>query len=221
MRSRESMVEQLDIYDANLRHLGIMEREEVHRRGHWHKTFHCWVVSGSPNGALLFQLRSQSVRTFSRLLDVSAAGHLKAGESVDLGIREVSEELGIPVPPEPIPFLGYRVAVADFEDGQKDREFQAVHMFRFDATLDSYSPQAEEVAGLFWVQISLGLRLFGGTSKQIPVRGIAYDQSSDLWVPSTMDVTPGDFVPRIQNYYLAACIMAERLLEGRLPLAIS
>ncbi len=215
------MAEELDIYDANLRHLGVMDRDEVHRLGHWHKTFHCWVVDGSGNGSILFQLRSHQVRSYPGLLDVSAAGHIKAGEPVEMGFREVSEELGIPIPTGPIPFLGYRIAIADFADGQKDREFQAVHMFRYDQPLSHYSPQVEEVAGLYWLEIAAGIQLFTDGLTRVPVEGIVYDGTSSRWVPSAMHVTRSAFVPRIENYYLAACIMAERLLEGRFPLAIS
>ena len=73
------MAERIDIYDANLNHLGAMDRMEAHMQGQWHQTFHCWIVSSVSGGRILLQKRSDSMRNFPRLLDVSAAGHLEAG----------------------------------------------------------------------------------------------------------------------------------------------
>ena len=38
------MGELLDIYDENLKHIGVKERELVHRDGDWHRVFHCWII---------------------------------------------------------------------------------------------------------------------------------------------------------------------------------
>ncbi|CAM4408405.1 NUDIX hydrolase [Paenibacillus tarimensis] len=36
--------ERFDIYDEQLNWIGQASRDEVHRQGYWHKTFHCWLV---------------------------------------------------------------------------------------------------------------------------------------------------------------------------------
>ena len=38
------MSEILDIYDAKMNHIGTANREEAHKLGYWHQTFHCWIV---------------------------------------------------------------------------------------------------------------------------------------------------------------------------------
>lgn len=215
------MAEIIDIYDANLTHLGKMERLEAHLKGHWHKTFHCWVVSGEHGGRILFQHRSAEMVNFPNMFDVSAAGHLEAGESIEQGIREVSEELGVPLSIESLHSLGYRVEVADQSNGQLNREYQAVYMLRLDIPISEYKPQVEEVSGLFWLKIRDGLKLFSGTLNKAVMQGILYNKSSEQWEQSNREVSIDDFLPRIQNYYLTACIMGERLIENRLPLAIS
>ncbi|SRR6266545_1476720 len=215
------MAETIDIYDANLQHLGKMDRVEAHLKGHWHRTFHCWVVNGEGEGRILFQHRSAEMVNFPNMFDVSAAGHLEAGENVEQGVREVSEELGIPTSMGALHSLGYRVEVADQSNGQLNREYQAVYLLRLDAPLSEYRPQVEEVSGLFWLTISDGLKLFAGSSTSATMEGILYDKSSQQWEQSARVVTEKDFLPRIQKYYLTACIMGERLIENRFPLAIS
>jgi isopentenyldiphosphate isomerase len=215
------MAEIIDIYDANLGHLGTMERLEAHLKGHWHKTFHCWVVNGEDGGGILFQHRSAEMVNFPNMFDVSAAGHLEAGESIEQGIREVSEELGVPITIESLQSLGYRVEVADQSNGQLNREYQVVYMLRLDIPLSEYKPQVEEVSGLFWLKIRDGLKLFSGSLDKAVMQGILYNKSLERWEQSEREVSVNDFLPRIQNYYLTACIMGERLSENRLPLAIS
>lgn len=214
------MAELIDIYDANLNRIGAMERGEAHRRGEWHKTFHCWVVGGQDEGSLLFQLRSQSVN-FPGLLDVSAAGHLEAGEPVEAGIREVIEELGIEISIHNLVELGYRVEVADQSNGQKNREYQAVYLLRHDAPLTAFRPQVEEIAGLFWLGLDECIELFSNQRPIVQVEGIVYDKDALSWRTEKRQVTNRDFLPRIQRYYLTASIMAMRFLNNQFPLSIS
>lgn len=215
------MAEMIDIYDANLRHLGTMERLRAHLEGHWHKTFHCWIATTQHEGAVLFQLRSSEVANYPNMLDISAAGHLEAGEGISEGIREVCEELGVPILIEELHSLGYRVEVADQSNGQKNREYQAVYLAQLDTPLSEFDPQVEEVAGLLWLKVQDGLDLFSDTTKNSTMWGIRYNPEQGVWEETTRVVTSDDFLPRIQNYYLTICIMAERLLAKRFPLAIS
>lgn len=209
------MAENLDIYDANLTHIGVMERTEAHLAGQWHRAFHCWVVSAD---GVLFQQRADTVRSHPGLLDVSAAGHLTAGEPVSSGAREVTEELGIEFAEEDLLFLGDRVEVADLANGYRNREFQAVHMLRCDIPLSGYRPDPAEVQALLWLPIAEGYRLFDGSADTLTLTGYTFGPE---WRPFEREVNREAFVPRIQRYYVTALIMAERLLAGQAPLAIS
>lgn len=215
------MVEMLDIFNANLESLGTMERLKAHLQGQWHQTFHCWVISGEAPGKILFQVRSAEMINFPSALDVSAAGHLEAGETIDEGLREVAEELGIAVNNQDLYELGYRVEVADQKNGQRNREYQKVYLYRCDAPLSSYNPQVEEVAGLLWVTIPDALSVFSGKEASVHGEGITYDKISGSWTEQQRILTPDDFLPRIQKYYLTAAIMGDRLLHNQFPLAIS
>lgn len=215
------MPENIDIYNANLEPIGQMERRQAHREAHWHRTFHCWVVTALPQPAVLFQMRAPRMKNFPNLLDVSAAGHITAGESVEDGVREVREELGLPTEIDNLHFLGERVEVADQDNGQKNREYQSVYLWQVDVPLTSYKPDAHEVYGLFWLPINAGCDLFDGSLESLEIEGIEYAEAEGRFNASTRTVAASDFLPRIQRYYLAALINAERLLDGRNPLAIS
>jgi isopentenyldiphosphate isomerase len=214
--------EQIDIYDANLNHVGVMDRIQAHMQGEWHRTFHCWVVSSQEGGQLLIQKRSDNMRNYPGLLDVSAAGHLEAGEPILAGLREVTEELGIDVDPKRLHYLGERVEVADQTNGQRNREYQSIYLYRCDLPLSEYSPQVDEVAGLVWLPVADGLKLFAESIVSATLSGYTFEKSeSSIWEPFEMRVTQESFLPRIQRYYLTALIMADRLLKNAGPLAIS
>lgn len=216
------MAEYIDIYDANLVHRGVMERIAAHKAGEWHRTFHCWVVSSGNGGQVLFQKRSDTMRNYPGLLDVSAAGHLEAGEPITAGIREVTEELGIEVNPAALYELGERVEVADQPNGQRNREYQSVFMLLNDASLDEYKPDSREVSSLLWLPITDGFRLLCSEVKSIRIAGRTFERSTgSSWEPTELEITRQSFLPRIQRYYLTSLIMAQRLLSGQLPVAIS
>src|SRR5210317_2621226 len=69
-------------------------KEEAHKNGWWHNTIHVWLYT--KKGEILLQQRSHKKSIFPLLWDVSAAGHVDAGESLtNAAIRETEEELGL------------------------------------------------------------------------------------------------------------------------------
>ncbi len=73
-------------------------KSEVHRDGDWHRAAHVWIVT--PDGRVLLQRRSTRKENYPGQWDVSAAGHLSAGESaVEAAIREPQEEIGLEIRP--------------------------------------------------------------------------------------------------------------------------
>lgn len=214
-------MEFIDVFDANLNYLGKEERRKAHLEGRWHKTFHCWIVSEENGGQILFQSRSPQMVNFPNCLDVSAAGHIISGEDIKDGVREVKEELGIDFNYNNMHFLGYRVEVADQDNGQKNREYQSVHILKHDISLLEYSPQIEEVDGLLWLNINDGINMFSNNLDTAIMEGIIYDNKTKSWVPIKRNIKYQDFLPRIQNYYLTICIMGQRVLENKFPVSIS
>lgn len=212
-------MEIIDVYNANLKLIGTEERKEAHKKGLWHITFHCWLVSDYKGGSILVQMRSRDNNTYPGSLDISAAGHLMTGETVKDGIREVSEELGIDINEDNLYNLGYRVEVAD-SPNKMNREYQAVHMLKCEGSLCIFSPQQKEVAGLYWIPIKEGMQLFTGNIESVESDGIEIN-NEEKYIQTKRDIKAEDFIPRLQKYYLTMCIMAERLLEGKDVFAIS
>lgn len=90
--------ELIKIFDDDGTSIGVATREEVHKKGYWHETFHCWFISREKGvDYLFFQLRSKEKKDYPNLLDIAAAGHILAHETVKDGIKEVNEEIGIDV----------------------------------------------------------------------------------------------------------------------------
>ncbi|PFE09038.1 NUDIX hydrolase [Bacillus cereus] len=72
-------------------------RDDIHRDGDWHETFHCWFVEQDDDDiSLYFQLRAYNKKNLPGIWDVTSAGHIMHGEDILTGgIRELKEELGL------------------------------------------------------------------------------------------------------------------------------
>ncbi len=88
------MCELFDTFDESGNKIGTALRSEVHRKGYWHRASNIFVFSA--DGRLLLQRRQYTKDICPGLWDLSAAEHLKPGESFEDGaIRGLKEELGI------------------------------------------------------------------------------------------------------------------------------
>ncbi len=213
-------MEYLDYYDENQRHLGRASREEVHQKGWWHKTFHAWIVrEEEKKGYLLFQLRKEDKDVQPSTYDISAAGHLAAGEDLRAGSREIQEELGISYAWEDLWFLGVRTEVARIGK-LVNCEFCYTYLLAHHAPLSSYQLQASELSGLIQVDISQGLALCGGYLEQVRVEGIFFQKDGTIQAEQRV-LRREDLLPRPMSYYITIFIMAERLLENKPYLGIS
>ena len=157
------MSEYFDIFDEDQRHIGVKARDAVHRDGDWHQVFHCWVIGRDCDDSpfVLLQKRADDKQMYAGKMDLSAAGHLEAGESVRDGVRELEEELGLRVEFEDLIPIGRRV---DVKKSHSLVDYQICHVFFYecDRKLRDYVYQADEIAGLLKLPIAEGLRLFAG-----------------------------------------------------------
>ncbi|MGE9942693.1 NUDIX hydrolase [Bariatricus sp. SGI.161] len=212
------MSEILDIYDAKMNHIGVANREDVHKLGYWHQTFHCWIVRNE-NGKnyVLFQIRDKEKSVAPNKLDITAAGHLKAGETKEDGLRELEEELGIRVNIEQLHYLGIRITASE-NSKQINKEFAQVYMLHDDTPMDRYTLQEGEVAGLVQIEVSDGLRLCAHEVDNIPCTVFRPDKNGVDVEQSTVEF--GQFISRIDSYYYKIFIMAERYFKGSRYLSI-
>lgn len=193
--------EQLNIYDEHRNHIGVASRKEVHEKGYWHEAFHCWFVSiEESKPSIYLQLRSKDKKDYPDLLDITAAGHLLADETVQDGVREVKEEVGIDVSYEelePLGVLNYCVERGQFTD----KEIANVFLYQTSVEMKEFTLQKEEVAGMIKADFQNFESLWKGDLDSIMVEGFRIDGDGHQ-VDYKEAVGRDKFVPHEQSFYL-------------------
>ncbi|MGM9986137.1 MAG: NUDIX domain-containing protein [Bacillaceae bacterium] len=194
------MDEMLKVVDEQRKAIGIASREEVHKKGYWHETFHCWFLKREKdNDYIYFQLRSEIKKDFPSLLDITAAGHILADETVSDGIREVKEELGIDVAMESLVYIG-AIANCIVTDKIIDKEFGHVFLYMMPEPMEVFQLQEEEVAGIVRAEWKQFVELCSGKREDILVKGFVVHQDGQQKQIEKVVGKQG-FVPH-QNTYL-------------------
>jgi isopentenyldiphosphate isomerase len=216
------MTEIIDIFDGNHKLIGQFDRVEAHKQGLWHQTFHCWIVGTSVadpvDRFVVLQLRSSSKKNYPNMLDITAAGHLEAGETPEQGIREIEEELGAVVESASLVRLGIKHDVMDEQSGIRNREFSHVYLLRDNRPLDQYRLSEHEVSGLVQVNVDDGLALFSGERDSVSCMAVR-SQNGDL-SKFAREVRTVDLIPRVDQYYLKIFVLADLYLRGYKYLSI-
>lgn len=192
-------VESLKIFDEFGNHIGEATRDEVHKKGYWHETFHCWLMS-IENGIpmIYFQKRSQTKKDFPNLLDITAAGHLLAHETVSDGIREVHEELGIEVNIEEVISLGVVKNSINLQNFH-DHELSHVFLLKRNEPFTKFNLQKEEVSGIVKANFNEYYDFAYGLRQSIEVEGFEVNaQDEKITVRKT--VYKEHFVTHENNY---------------------
>ena len=213
--------EYFDIFDACLEPAAPfrMERKESHRAGAWHQTFDCWILRRDPSGnKIVLQLRSMQKEACPGLLDISACGHLLAGEKVEDGIREVEEEVGLKVSFDELYCLGIVKECID-SPGRFVRHLCHTYFHETKLSLCAYKLQESEVDGIFEVNIADGIRLFSGETASIEAVGLVGNKPVTRQV-SIADMASAEDRCGVTKYYLKVFILADLYLKGQRPLAI-
>ena len=190
---------------------GVATREEVHRQGLWHETFHCWIISHELGRPLLhLQLRSQDKADFPGLFDITAAGHIAAHESMKDGVREIEEELGLALSFEQLTPLGVvhdEISLPGFTD----RERAFLHLYEgMHIDLADYRLQPEEVAGMVAVEFQAFFELCMRQTETIDARGFIETQEGRR--PFQQKIGLPDLVPHQLSYWQQVAIRIRRKL---------
>jgi isopentenyldiphosphate isomerase len=205
--------ELLDVVEPDGTWIGRRSRAEVHAQGLWHQVFHCLIVRPDEPAGVVLQQRHHGTRSFPGKLDLSATGHLSAGEAPAQGVRELTEELGVEIDPDRLVPLGVRLLADDSGEG-RNRERVHVFLVADDRPLDAYRPDPGDVAAVVEVTVDDLVDLAAGT-RSVPARRFTVDAGI---VPAT--VAPEDLVPAVDGYWTVLAVMAQRFAAGEGPLAI-
>lgn len=150
-------MEYLDAYDENKNYIGKFSREEVHSKGLWHNTVHCWLYD--EEGNVYFQIREDSNKLYT-----TASGHVQAGESIKEAFgREVKEEIGIVVNYDEAELLNVNIWKMDKEKNGfiiKDRAFANVYLLKINDDNLQFNFLDGEVVGIAKLKAEDALKLF-------------------------------------------------------------
>lgn len=192
--------ELLKIFNDNGDFIGTSTRDEVHAKGLWHETFHCWFISkGDDEYFIHFQLRSKNKKDYPNKLDISAAGHLLSNEAVEDGIREVHEELGVNLSIENLIYIG-KIPDVIIEDNIIDKEYGHVYFYLIPDDMDiKYEFEDLEVSGVIKVQLNLFELLWFNKLPDMKVEGIVLNEETEI-KERVVHVGKTDFLPHEDSY---------------------
>lgn len=189
----------------------VKRRADVHRDGDWHRSVHVWVAGVDRHQPfLLFQRRSANKDTWPGRLDATVGGHYRHGEMLADTLREVEEEIGVPVAEQDLRPLGVRLCASESEPGILDREIQDLFLFRDDRRLTEYRPDPDELDALLRLPIAGLLGLFAKDVDEITGTSIRPFKT----IVTDVFVGRGDFIPTNDNYFFRVAIAAGRALAG-------
>lgn len=153
------MAELIDVLNENGIKTGeVVTRDEVHRKGLWHR---CIVVAIlNDKNEILLQQRAHDKDKNPDMWDISAAGHISAGQdSLSAAAREINEEVSVN--------LGRHVEISDFRymfcfrreqivnDEYVDRQFFDFFILRQpDLRLEDIKMQESEVQAVKFCTMS-------------------------------------------------------------------
>ncbi|MGF3102724.1 NUDIX hydrolase [Rossellomorea sp. DUT-2] len=195
--------EQLAVFDEYGNRLGAASRSEVHIKGYWHETFHCWLVHYDEicgETYIYFQMRSDEKKDFPSLLDITAAGHILSQEKIEDGVREVHEELGLHLTIDELQSLGI-VKGELIQRDMIDRELTHVFLYSKPVAYDEFQLQSEEVSGIFRSTLQDFKALVQQTKEEIAVEGFLINETGKKDFIKQR-VSYHHFVPHKRSYLL-------------------
>ncbi|MEK5233695.1 NUDIX domain-containing protein [Lysinibacillus sp. FSL K6-0232] len=183
------------VFNEQHKQIGTATRAEVHAKGLWHETFHCWLVNKE---YIYFQIRSLQKKDYPGLLDITAAGHLLATETVESGIREVKEELGLDIAVHEVVKMGM-TSCSIVSENMIDNEFCHVYLYHFKHDWDAFALQYEEVSGVVRAKLDEAKTFFLGETTTLNIEGYEYFPDGQR-VKIVRPVSTAQFVPYRELY---------------------
>lgn len=133
--------ELVDIVDAHDRPLMVMPLHEAHRQSLNHRSV--LILVYNPQGKLYLQKRGANKSLYPGRFDLSATGHVQAGESrLDAAARELHEELDL---------RAKTLTLLDAAPASRDTGHEFVSLFSAGRLSETPHPNPDEVAGGMFV----------------------------------------------------------------------
>ena len=188
-------MEIVKIFTEDYEQIGVATREDAHRYGYWHEVFHCWVLERiDEQWHIYLQLRSKYKKDFPRQFDITAAGHLMADETVEDGIRELKEELGVDASfsdLHPLGVIPYKIENASI----KDFEFAHVFCYIGKNGFDQFAIQETELDGMYRLPLAQFIQFMNGTVEKVAVEGYEVVNKEKIYEPKIITLTEMETMP--------------------------
>ncbi len=143
----ETEIEYFDVLNEKGRYINKVEtRDTCHRNSLWHKAVALFIIN-SKNQVLL-QKRSKTKKIWPSKWDMTAGGHVLAGEfGFEAVIREPQEEIGVNIQKNDLTFLG--CTISNDKNNKHFNEFYIVNTELDETKLKLCLEEVEEVK---WVE---------------------------------------------------------------------
>ncbi|CAK7082730.1 NUDIX domain-containing protein [Tissierella carlieri] len=192
--------EQSKIFDEYRNQIGVATRKDIHRFGYWHETFNCWFISKENETDYLYlQLRSNIKKDYPNLLDTTVAGHLLANETVQDGVREITEEIGIDISFQELIPLGI-IAHCIVSEDLIDKEIANIFLYKSEKSFDNFTLQEEEVSGIVKTKFKHFAELWLDERETIKIKGFLIKKDGEK-VLIDENVGKNKFVPYQIKFY--------------------
>lgn len=147
------MDELVDILDPEGNFTGqTAMKSKAHKHGLFHPTVHVWFYT--KNAQILIQQRGRDKDTHPLLWDVSVAGHIGAGEDMEISaIREVEEEIGLQITKADLQKVGVFKSIQEHRNGLVDCEFHHAYLCELKVPLETLKKQETEVEALVLIPL--------------------------------------------------------------------
>jgi isopentenyldiphosphate isomerase len=206
----------IDIFNDRYEPIGTEDKKTAHAKGLWHRTFSALAINPTTRRVIL-QKKAPGRYSFDRpdYADITVGGHYQAGETIPKGVREVHEELGLPVAYGDLHPIGVRQTAVTLAPDYIEREFQHWHILPLDLDVDAIPLADAEVSGLVDIGLDDALALADGKTDTIPAR---YATRADTGLQySEAALTSTDLVPnylKLDQLYLRLFVAARRFCAG-------
>ena len=144
------MEEYFDVLNERGEYTGKVEsRDKCHKEGLWHKAVAIFIINSKKQ--VLLQKRSPLKKLWPNTWDITAGGHVLAGEfGFEAVKREVKEELGVELNKENITFIGSSIS-SNVKGDIVNNHFNEYYIVNEDIDETKLKLQEDEVSEVKWI----------------------------------------------------------------------